>query len=119
MAARAFARVAPFRAKVSLAAVVVLAIGLAGKLGDVPNRQGPGLARTALAQHHVTLESFAKRGAILDRDGGVLVRSLPSESIFAVPTDVADPHRTALKLAPLLRKPVAALEEELRDRSQF
>ncbi|MEA2785178.1 MAG: hypothetical protein QOF71_1282 [Candidatus Eremiobacteraeota bacterium] len=119
MAARAFARVAPFRAKVSLAAVVVLAILLAVKLGDVQIRQGPWLARTALAQHHVTLESFAKRGAILDRDGGVLVRSLPSESIFAVPTDVVEPHKAAVKLAPLLRKPVAVLEAALRDRSQF
>jgi stage V sporulation protein D (sporulation-specific penicillin-binding protein) len=119
MAARAFARVAPFRAKVSLAAVVVLAIGLSVKLGDVQIRQGPWLARTALAQHHVTLESFAKRGAILDRDGGVLVRSLPSESIFAVPTDVVDPHRVALQLAPLLRKPARDLEAALRDRSQF
>jgi stage V sporulation protein D (sporulation-specific penicillin-binding protein) len=119
MAARAFARVAPFRAKVSLAAVVVLAMALALKLGDVQIRQGPWLARTALAQHHVTLESFAKRGAILDRDGGVLVRSLPSESIFAVPTDVVEPHRVALKLAPLLRKPAADLEAALRDRSQF
>ncbi|HEV2644142.1 MAG TPA: penicillin-binding protein 2, partial [Candidatus Elarobacter sp.] len=119
MAARAFARVAPFRAKVSLAAVVVLATLLAVKLGDVQIRQGPWLARTALAQHHLTLESFAKRGAILDRDGGVLVRSLPSESIFAVPTDVTEPHRVAVKLAPLLRKPVADLEAALRDRSQF
>src|ERR1700681_942390 len=119
MAARSFARVAPFRAKFSLAAVVVLAIMLAVKLGDVQIRQGPWLARTALAQHHVTLESFAKRGAILDRDGGVLVRSLPSESIFAVPTDVTEPHRVAVKLAPLLRKPAADLEAALRDRSQF
>jgi stage V sporulation protein D (sporulation-specific penicillin-binding protein) len=119
MAARAFARVAPFRAKVSLAAVVVLAILLAVKLGDVQIRQGPWLARTALAQHHVTLESFAKRGAILDREGGVLVRSLPSESVFAVPANVTEPHRVAVKLAPLLRKPAANLEAALRDHSQF
>ena len=105
MAARAFARVAPGRAKMSLAAVVVLATLLALRLGDVQIRQGPWLARTALAQHHLTLESFAKRGAILDREGGVLVRSLPSESIFAAPANVVDPHRVALALAPLLRKP--------------
>ncbi len=119
MAARAFARVAPFRAKVSLAAVVVLAIILAVKLGDVQIRQGPWLSRVALAQHQFTLESFAKRGAILDRDGGVLVRSLPSESVFAVPANVTEPHRAAVKLAPLLRKPAAKLEAALRDGSQF
>ena len=77
------------------------------RLGDVQIRQGPRLARTALMQHDETVESFAKRGAILDRDGGVLVRSLPSESIYAVPTEVVDPHAAALKLAPLLRKPAA------------
>ena len=88
MAARAFARVAPVRAKVSLVAVVVLAMLLAVRLGDVQIRQGPKLAHVALLQHDETVESFAKRGAILDRDGGVLVRSLPSESIYAVPTEV-------------------------------
>ncbi|HEY6236296.1 MAG TPA: penicillin-binding protein 2, partial [Candidatus Elarobacter sp.] len=33
--------------------------------------------------------------------------------------DVTEPHRVALKLAPLLRKPAPDLEAALRDRSQF
>ncbi len=119
MAARSFARVAPVRAKVSLAFVVLLAAALAGRLAVIQIHDGPGLARKALAQHDETVETFAKRGSILDRDGGVLVRSLPSESIYAVPTDVADPHAVALKLAPILHKPAGDLELALRDRSQF
>ncbi len=119
MAARAFARVAPARAKFALLAVVVLAGLLALRLGEVQLREGPKLARLALAQHDETIESFARRGAILDREGGVLVRSLPSESIFAVPTDVADPHAAALALAPVLHRPVPALEATLRERAQF
>jgi cell division protein FtsI/penicillin-binding protein 2 len=119
VAARAFARVAPVRAKISLVAVVVLALLLALRLGTVQIRQGPMLARAALAQHDQTVESLAKRGAILDRDGGVLVRSLPSESIYAVPTEVTNPHRVALQLAPLLRKPASALEPALRDKVEF
>ncbi|MBV8750216.1 MAG: penicillin-binding protein 2, partial [Candidatus Eremiobacteraeota bacterium] len=119
MAARAFARVAPVRAKVSLVAVVALAMLLAFRLGDVQVRQGPRLAHAALMQHDATVESFAKRGAILDRDGGVFVRSLPSESIFAVPTQVTQPHAVALTLAPILHKPAADLEPALRDRVQF
>jgi stage V sporulation protein D (sporulation-specific penicillin-binding protein) len=119
MAARAFARVAPVRAKVSLVAVVALALLLAVRLGDVQIRQGPRLAHVALLQHDETVESFAKRGAILDREGGVLVRSLPSESIYAVPTEVTDAHAAARKLAPLLRKPASALEPALRDKVQF
>jgi stage V sporulation protein D (sporulation-specific penicillin-binding protein) len=119
MAAREFARVAPLRAKVALVGMVVLATALSLRLGNVQLVQGPWLARTALAQHAFTVESFAKRGAILDRNGGVLVRSLPSESIYAVPPDVADPHKAALQLAPLLRKPAANIEAALRDTLQF
>ena len=119
MAARAFARVAPVRAKVSLVFVLLIATALAARLGMVQVRDGPRLAKIALAQHDVTVESFAKRGAILDRDGGVLVRSLPSESIYAVPTDVSDPHATAVELASILRKPAADLEAALRDKVQF
>ncbi|MEA2666257.1 MAG: hypothetical protein QOI11_3201 [Candidatus Eremiobacteraeota bacterium] len=119
MAARAFARVAPARAKIALVATVALASALALRLGDVQVHQGPKLARLALAQHDETVESFAKRGAILDREGGVLVRSLPSESIFAVPTDVADPRDAALKLAPILHQPRARLEAALREKLQF
>src|ERR1700737_2679412 len=100
MAARAFARVAPVRAKISLVAVVVLAMALSFRLGTVQIREGPKRAGAALAQHDQTVESLAKRGAILDRNGGVLVRSLPSESIYAVPTDIAHPPALAIKPAP-------------------
>jgi cell division protein FtsI/penicillin-binding protein 2 len=119
MAARAFARVAPVRAKVSLVAVVVLAMLLAARLGDLQIREGPKLAHKAQLQHDTTVESFARRGAILDRDGGVLVRSLPSESIYAAPTEIVDPHAAALKLAPLLRKPAPVLERAMRDKLEF
>ncbi len=119
MAARAFARVAPARAKLSLVAVVALAGLLVWRLVDVQIRQGPWLARTAVAQHDEAVEQFAKRGAILDRDGGVLVRSLPSESIYVVPPEVTDAHAEALKLAPVLREPVAAIETTLRAKAEF
>jgi cell division protein FtsI/penicillin-binding protein 2 len=119
MAARAFSRIGPARAKFAQVAIVALAGALALRLGDVQIHQGPKLSRLALAQHDETVESFAKRGAILDRDGGVLVRSLPSESIFAVPTDVADPHDAALELAPVLHEPAATIEAALRDKLQF
>ena len=119
MAARAFARVAPVRAKFALVAVVALALGLSGRLGYVQIQQGPWLARTALAQHDETVETLARRGAILDRDGGVLVRSLPSESIYVVPSEVTDAHADAVKLAPIVNEPVAALERSLRAKIEF
>lgn len=119
MAARAFARVAPARAKISLAVVTLLAAALAFRLGDVQIHDGPKLARAALLQHDETVESFARRGSILDRDGGVLVRSLPSESIYAVPPDVADPAQTARRLAPILHKTAPDIAAALRDKAQF
>ena len=119
MAARAFARIAPQRTRVALVLIVALAAALVYRLGDVQIRQGPWLASTALAQHDETVKSFAKRGAILDRDGDVLVRSLPSESIYAVPTNVVDKHRVAAELAPLLHKPAANLEAALEDPGPF
>lgn len=119
MAARAFARVPAVRARTSLVLILLLAAALTLRLGLVQIRDGPHLARLALAQHDETVETFARRGAILDRDGGVLVRSLPSESIYAVPGDVVDPHAAALKLAPVLHQPATAIETVLRDKSAF
>jgi cell division protein FtsI/penicillin-binding protein 2 len=116
MAARAFARVAPVRAKISLVVVVALALALSVRLGNLQIREGPKLAHQALQQHGHVVEAFAKRGAILDRNGGVLVRSLPSESIYTVPPEVTEPHAVAVKLAPLLRKSAAALEPALADK---
>ncbi len=73
----------------------------------------------ALAQHDETVQSFARRGAILDRDGGTLVRSLPSESIYADPTAVTDAHDAATRLAPVLHSRVSDVESALREHTQF
>ncbi|MFN2459609.1 MAG: peptidoglycan D,D-transpeptidase FtsI family protein [Candidatus Velthaea sp.] len=119
MAARGFARVAPLRAKAAFYALALVAAYLTWRLVDVQIRQGPRLAREAMSQRSETLELFAKRGAILDRDGAALVRSLPSESVYAVPTNVADPRAAAAALAPLVGSKPPVLESVLRERSQF
>jgi stage V sporulation protein D (sporulation-specific penicillin-binding protein) len=119
MAARAFARVPVQRAKISLVLVLALACALGVRLGHVQIHDGPHLAGLALAQRDETIESFARRGSILDRDGGVLVRSLPSESIYAAPANVADPHAEALALAPILHQNATQIEAVLRDNAAF
>jgi len=116
VSARALARVPAVRARTSLVLLLLLAAALTARLGIVQIRDGPHLARLALEQHDETVATLARRGAILDRDGGVLVRSLPSESIYVVPGDVVDP-RAALKLAPVLHLPAAQIEAVLRDKS--
>jgi stage V sporulation protein D (sporulation-specific penicillin-binding protein) len=119
VAARAFARVAPGRAKFAFYFILFVAAFLAWRLIDVQIRQGPKLASKAMNQHSETVELFAKRGSIFDRDGAVLVRSLPSESVYAVPTNITDPHGVSLAVAPLLGMKPPVLESILREQSQF
>jgi stage V sporulation protein D (sporulation-specific penicillin-binding protein) len=119
VAARAFARVAPGRAKVAFYLIACIGLFLTWRLVDVQIRQGPHLAREALSQRSETVALFAKRGAIYDRDGSVLVRSLPSESVYAVPSNIIDPRATAAAVAPLLGMTPTELEPLLRERSQF
>jgi cell division protein FtsI/penicillin-binding protein 2 len=104
MAARSFARVPAVRAKRAILVTALIAAWLAYRLGDVQIRQSRWLATAALDQHSVIVDSFARRGEIQDRDGNVLVRSLPSESVYAVPTaiDDADKARISAELSPIL-----------------
>ena len=119
MAAREFARVAPGRAKFSLVLVVALGAILSVRLGNLQIVQAPHLSSLALGQHAETVQSFARRGSILDREGGVLVRSLPSESVVADPTLVSDPRAAAEKLARALGAKPVVIEAALRERSRF
>jgi stage V sporulation protein D (sporulation-specific penicillin-binding protein) len=119
VAARSFSRVAPGRAKITFYAIVGVALFLSWRLYDVQIRQGPHLAAVAQSQRSDTVELFAKRGSITDRDGNVLVRSMPSESVSAVPTNIVDPVKTATELAPILGIKEHDIELALRDRSQF
>ena len=48
------------------------------------------LAARARDQQTGTVEMPAKRGDILDRNGRVLAFSVDAESVYAVPTDIAD-----------------------------
>jgi stage V sporulation protein D (sporulation-specific penicillin-binding protein) len=118
---RAFARVPVVRAKIAILATLLLTAWLTWRLSDVQIRQSATLSRLALSQHSQTVDSFAKRGSIYDRDGNVLVRSLPSESIYAVPTSINadDVPAIAAKLSPILGYPPEQLESALRERTPF
>jgi stage V sporulation protein D (sporulation-specific penicillin-binding protein) len=121
MAARSFARVPAVRAKRAIVITVLIAAWLGYRLGDVQIRQSRFLSTTALDQHSVVEDTFAKRGSILDRDGNVLVRSLPSESVYAAPTSIGDddkPH-IAAELSPILGYPPERIEAALREDVPF
>ena len=83
---------------------MAVALFLAWRLCDVQALKGPLYAKEALAQRSDTVEVFARRGSILDRYGNVLVRSLPSESVYAVPREIVDPAASDREIARHLRQ---------------
>ncbi|HET6274795.1 MAG TPA: penicillin-binding protein 2 [Candidatus Cybelea sp.] len=113
---RTFARVAPMRARFSFYACLLVALFLAWRLYDVQAIKGALYAKEALEQRSDTVEVFARRGSILDRSGNVLVRSLPSESVYAVPREIVDPDATVAKLEGIFGKLDSATIAALHDR---
>ena len=116
---RTFARVSPLRVKSVFYAFLLTAAYLVWRLYAVQVLHGPAYAREALAQRSNLVEVFARRGSILDRNGNVLVRSLPSESVYAVPRDIADPDATAAKLQSILGKLDPATLAALHDKKSW
>lgn len=106
------------RLKIFFWFVVALGFALIGRLIDVQIVQGPTLARRALEQRLSTIDLFAPRGSILDREGVPLVLTLPSSSVYAAPRQVIHPAATANVLASILRTSPAAIESDLDSRSE-
>ncbi len=113
---RTFSRVGPRRAKLLFYVLLCVSVYLTWRLVDVQLIKGPLYAKQALEQRSDTVEVFARRGSILDRDGNVLVRSLPSESVYAVPHDLGDPDKSIAQLEPIVGKIDKATAELLHDR---
>ena len=114
---RKFSRTGPKRAKIFFYAIFVVSLFLTWRLYDLQVLRGPVLAKEALLQRSDTVELFARRGSILDRDGNVLVRSLPSQSVYAVPSQFVDADGTARKLAAIFGKLDPAVILSLHDKS--
>lgn len=119
MKKRAFARVSPGRARTFFYFFCAVAVFLTWRLFCVQIRQGPALAKAAYEQRSDTIDVFARRGSIMDRNGNVLVRSLPSQSIYAVPHDIIDPKRTVAKLTPILGRLDAQTTALLSDKQAW
>jgi stage V sporulation protein D (sporulation-specific penicillin-binding protein) len=101
---RTFTRVGPRRAKFVFYVLLTIGAFLSWRLTYVQLVKGPVYAKQALAQRSDTIDVFARRGSIMDRDGNVLVRSLPSESVYAVPHDIGDAQQTIRKLQRIVGK---------------
>ena len=95
---------------------MVLAVYLSWRLFDVQILHGPVYAKDALDQRSDTVEVYARRGSVFDRAGNLLVRSLPSESVYAVPHDLDDPDAVVRELAPIVGPIDPAVQQELHDK---
>ncbi len=100
--AEASARTMAVRAKVVFYLFVAIGIALVGRFYVVQVRDGPMLAERGYEQRLVTVKFAAHRGTIYDRDGVPLVRSLPSQSVYATPSEVTNAEQEARTLAGIL-----------------
>ncbi len=85
------------RRRVIVAAVLfgLWTTGIQGRLVYLQVVEHADLVARAERQQHRTIAAPAKRGEILDRQGRVLAYSVDAETIYAVPTEIADPGPAA------------------------
>ncbi len=107
------------RAKVVFFGLLAVGLFLSWRLYDVQVLRGPVLAKEALAQRSDAIDIFARRGSIVDRDDNVLVRSLPSESVYVVPHDLSDPDAAVAALGKIFGKLDPATVEAMHDKRMW
>src|SRR2546430_377607 len=73
----------------------------------------------AEAQRQQTITISPLRGAILDRRGWELARSVDTDSVFAYSRDLQDSAAVARRLAPLLGEPAGELLKKLTAATNF
>lgn len=124
------ARLGTPRRRLRFGLVVVLGLFsiIAGRLVQLQGLDGTAYATQAAKSrmHIVTLQ--AQRGSILDRNGGVLARSVEADAVFADPKLVNHPsligatgslHNTAEALAPVLNIPINQLVKQMSGTGRF
>lgn len=120
MATRSYAQDQERRLRAAIIIVMSLAVLLAIRLAIIQGVQAHALNADALEQQAKVVPTFAKRGMILDRDGTVLARSLPSQSVYANPSEIGSSAADdAAVLAPILGYPQARIAAALSEPTQF
>lgn len=84
-----------------------------GRLVQLQLFEGGRFRTLALRQQERIVETAPQRGTLLDRNDRPLAVSLPVQSCFAVPAEIANPDLAASLLAPILEMPVAQIRERL------
>ncbi|MBD5603821.1 MAG: penicillin-binding protein 2 [Candidatus Eremiobacteraeota bacterium] len=116
----ASARRSSGRAKFVFYALLAIACLVVSRFFVVQGREGPMLAARGYEQRLTTVNLAAHRGSIFDRGGVTLVRSLPSQSVYATTGEIADARGEARTLQPILRDlTVRDLADSLRARMPY
>ncbi|HEX4046488.1 MAG TPA: penicillin-binding protein 2 [Elusimicrobiota bacterium] len=89
------------------------------RLADLQVLRHGALETRAAGEFERVSEEAAPRADILDRDGRVLARSVPTWSSFADKAMVKNPAAFAARLAPLLGVPARELAARVRDANRF
>jgi cell division protein FtsI (penicillin-binding protein 3) len=104
------------RLMVAAGVLVLWVAGIEARLVVLQVVQYDELVARAERQQMSTVEAPAKRGEIFDRNGRLLAYSVDADTIYAVPTEISDPGKTATALCAALDDCTKKSREELKER---
>ncbi len=104
------------RLMVAAAVLVLWVVGIEARLLVLQIVQHDDLVARAERQQMSTVPAPAKRGEIFDRHGRLLAYSVDADTIYAVPTEISDPEKTAAALCAALDDCTRKSREELTER---
>ncbi len=104
------------RLYVAAGVLVLWALAIETRLIVLQVMQHGDLVARAERQQMSTVAAPAKRGEIFDRNGRLLAYSVDADTIYAVPTEIADAAKTAAALCGALDDCTRKSHEELRER---
>lgn len=111
------------RALIAGALLALWTTAIEGRLAWLQVARHADLVARADRQQKRTIDAPARRGEIRDRNNRVLAFSVDVDTIYAVPSEIADPTQAARSLCRALDACTAAdraeLEEKLSRKSQF
>ena len=104
------------RLMVAAGVLVLWVAGIEARLVVLQVMQYDYLTARAERQQMSTVVAPAKRGEIFDRNGRLLAYSVDADTIYAVPTEIADAAKTAAALCDALDDCTKKMRDELRER---
>lgn len=104
---------ARWRQRILLAGIGMVALGLVYRALDIQVLDNEMLQGRGEARHLRTVELFANRGAILDRNGETLAASTPVASVWVDPEAVGKDDVRLAQLAKLIDRPVTQIRRAI------